>query len=112
MAPRVDQPQPGYYRRRQTKGGVWVGVLVYRPCPIDLEPATWGWIDRYPTLLAYTDGRHSVEAYTVWTSLRPVTKNEYEYLVSTNEWAREHAPHLPQANPHKAVDLDTMQPLF
>ena len=112
MAPRVDRPMPGYFKRRLIRGGVWVPVLVFRPCPIDLEPETWGWIDRWPTLLAYTDGRQIVDAYNVWTSLRPITQHEYEYLLSVNQWAREHAPEEPQAQPHKAVDLDTLPAIF
>ena len=112
MARRVDQPQPGYYRRRMVKDGVWVPVLIFRPCPIEMEPETWGWIDRWPTLLAYVDGGQIVDADIVWTHLRLTTKNEYEYLLKLNKHARDHEPALPQATPYKAVNLNAMKPLF
>ena len=114
MTLHISTPEPGHYQIKRVKGGVWVPVLVYRPCPFD----PWGWwVDRYYPLRIRLDGRvaedfgHEVLMQR-WAYLRPIDEEEYEYLVELHGWARAHAPYLPEANPNEAVDLGKMEPIF
>ncbi len=111
----IGRPIPGFYRLKKVRGGVWVPCLVYRPCP--MNPETGEWIDRWYPLRIRLDGRvaedygHDVLMQR-WPYLRPISEKEYTYLVHLHEWARKHAPHLPEANPREAVDLGSMEPIF
>ena len=114
MTLHISNPEPGYYQVRHVKGGVWVPVLVYRPCPFD----PWGWwVDRFYPLRIRLDGRvaedfgHDVLMQR-WPFLRPISEKEYLYLATLHQWAREHAPWEPEAHPNKAVNLDKMEPIF
>ena len=51
----ISIPSPGFYRTRLAKGGVWVPVLVYRPCPMDPEDGYP--LDRYYQLRCLVDGK-------------------------------------------------------
>ena len=115
-ARRIDQPVPGFYRMKRTKGGVWVPVLIWRPCRCTIggeEDHAWRpECDRYPPLRALIDSQESVDPLPLWTWLHPIAESEYRFLVDDHAWARQNAPNLPEADPKQAVDLDAIEPLF
>jgi hypothetical protein len=43
----ADLPEPGFFRTKLVKGGVWVPALIWQPCPMNWEPeypaADAGW---------------------------------------------------------------------
>jgi hypothetical protein len=106
----IGEPSPGFYRMKRVKGGVWVPVLIYRPCPLD--PYTGEPLQRWYHLRALVDGQEEVRPLTVWTRLHPISCAEYLFLVGLHAWARDYAPGLPEARTKEPIDLGSMPPLF
>ena len=112
MTLHISEPEPGWYRAKLTRGAVFVPVLVYRPCPIDPD---YGYpLDRWRALRCLVDGEEvsSAELDRLWPYVWPIPESEYVFLVGLHEWARRHAPYLPEANTRTAVDLASMAPVF
>ena len=111
MTRAIGTPEPGFFRMKLTRGGIFVAAIIWRPCPIEPNPETFQWIDRWPHLEAEIDGKPA-EVNRVWTSGRRILIAEYLYLKADRAWAREWAPNLPEANPRQPVDFNTLQPPF
>ncbi len=110
MTRAIGIPEPGFFQMRQVKGGVFVSAVIYRPCPLEIHnDAPWQWIDRWPHLKAEIDGQ-SADVGRVWTSGRRIPIAEYLFLKDDRAWARQYAPHLPEANPRQPVDFNTLAP--
>ena len=109
MTRAIASPEPGFFRLKLTKGGPWVPAILYRPCPIEFAPETFQAVDRHYRLVAEIDGK-LVDVHRVWTSGERITLAEYLYLKADHAWARQYAPHLPEANPGRAIDFDTLPP--
>ena len=115
MTLHIDRPSPGTYRMKRTKGGIWVPVLIWRPCVCTIGGELHDWTedcDRFPQLRALVDGWEDMDPQPIWTWCHPIEQAEYEFLVADHGWARSHAQDLPEANPRQAVNLNTMKPLF
>lgn len=111
----ITEPVAGYYRRRLVKGGVWMPVKLWFGPPLDPETGeeldrSWRWQAMDGDKLVAGDA----EIQDVWTRCcrEPINATEYFYLVADRAWCRENAPHLPEASPHKPIDLNQIQPLF
>jgi hypothetical protein len=99
---RIDQPLEGFFLRRLTRGGPWVG------CAIVQTGAGWR---------AQIDGRWCGEAHPdpavapgvmdIWTSGRRVDETEFRFRLGLKAWAEKHAPLHPAANPREPVNLLT-----
>lgn len=77
-APRHDaDPQCGFYKRRLTKGGPWVPVRIWCERDVDEHFELTG-----PERLACESEGRRVDPAHIWTTLRPITRAEYEALVS------------------------------
>ncbi len=109
MTRAIGTPEPGFFRMKLTRGGIWVAAVIYRPCRIEFEPETFQAVDRHYHLEAEIDGQPA-DVDRVWTSGRRVDMAEYLFLKDDRAWARQHAPHLPEANPRKPVDFNTLPP--
>jgi hypothetical protein len=48
----------------------------------------------------------------IWHYGLMIDQTEHDYLVARYQWAKEHAPDDPMANPTKPVDLKTLPPVF
>ncbi len=107
----INKPIPGFFKMRLVKGGPWVPALIYRPCPLELHPETFQWIDRWPHLKAEIDGM-PVSVDRIWTSGRIIPVAEYLYLTADRAWVRQYAPDLPEARPKEAIDIGTLPPIF
>lgn len=103
---RVDQPQPGYFRRRLAKGAPWVGCIIYYPCPFHVEPDGNVTVERSRPLLCMVNGEH-VDPFEVWTWVagQRISEAEYLFLIADAAHAMEFRPTAPRANPRKPIDL-------
>jgi hypothetical protein len=88
---------------RLRSGGVMVGVRVWFGLPLD--PETLDELDRAPRWNALING--------AWANLdqawprcagEPIDAREYGFLLARVDWAAEHVPDSPIADPTKAVD--------
>lgn len=69
-------------------------------------------MERSPFLAAYINGE-PVAVEDVWTRRgREITPEEYGHLVADRQWCATYAPHLPEGNPKKAVDLRKLAPIM
>ena len=100
--PRVmNKPEPGLWAIRLRKGGVEVAARIFL---CDHEPGHPGNKLDQPFMDAEINGER-VHPDRIWhTRGRPIDEAEYQYLLKVYEWARQHAPNDPAANPHQPVD--------
>lgn len=116
-------PEPGFYVMRLRSGAPLVPAIVHQLCPMVIpqpmivagpHPDDWCRpLDRSPHCEARIDGKR-VDLDRVWTarSLRPVSRAEFEFRSGPlRRWAREN-PSVPEARPHRSVDLSAIPPLF
>ena len=113
-----DTPVAGFYRARIVKNGAEVGIRIWFGQPVvDGEVQ-----DRAPRWCIEVNGETDfiekdpdhpeyrcrvpldVTRYWPWCAKNKITQAEYAYLVDHSRWAKENAPHLPDANPRKAID--------
>jgi hypothetical protein len=100
---------PGHYATRLVKGGPEVGCRVTHGPVID--PVTGETMDRGLRWHVEIDGKTEHYGPAPHARLllgRPITRSEYEFLIADRAWAREHAPHQPEARPREAVNLRTV----
>ena len=128
---RVDVIVPGHYEVRLRKGGPPVGARIAFMAPDD--PITGEPLDRSYRHRLWIGGREVQNDGTpsgvnpatgrwrrgfldvLWnTALHctPIDETRYRYLVSVHEWAVQHAPHRPEANPRQRVNLGEAAPLY
>lgn len=105
MSPHVDVPIAGWYRRKLTRGGPYVGVVLYYSCPFHFENDNMT-VDRSRPLLCLVNGEHA-DAMDQWTWIAGsrITEAEYSYLMADASHALEFRPSAPRANPRKTIDL-------
>lgn len=110
-APRIDIPQPGFYKLRLVKGGPFVPARIWtereRHGPRD-DLGKYGARE----VIRCQVGDELVDVMQAWPGLRPITKAEFDYLVATRVWAQEFAPHMPEANERKKIDLNLIPPIY
>lgn len=99
----VDSPREGYYRTRMVRGGPFVPVHIWYGPPHD--PETGEIMDRSPRWNALRNG-DPCDAAEVWNwcCAHPINETEYHYLLRLKEWAVQHAPNEPEANPVQTID--------
>lgn len=104
--PITTEPQPGFYRRRLVRGGVWCAVAIWIEQEID--PAT-GELSGDERLVCLVNGEPA-SAEDTWTYCggNPIPEAEYRYLESRHKWARAYAPGDPFASPAKKIDFNTL----
>jgi hypothetical protein len=117
------RPRPGFYVLRLRRGGPLIPALIYRLCPMVVpQPTTLDgphpddWcrpLDRSRCYSAQIDGKRAdVERIWFARSLRPISRDEFEFRSGPlRRWARQN-PNAPEARPEKPVDLSTIPPLF
>lgn len=118
MTRRIDIPEPGYFLVRLANGAMPMPARIYRPCPLETEPETWQWIDRYSPLQAEIAGE-PVPVERIWPmspSMPGKTMieraREYSYRMAVKAWAEQHDPTAPEANPRQAIDHLTTRVVF
>ncbi len=103
------EPHCGFYRLRWGRGKPWVPVAIW--LHQDIDPATEE-LREDEKFLALVDGK-SADPLTIWTycAHHPIDEPDYRYRVEFGEWARQHAPNHPAANPDVQINLLDMEPV-
>lgn len=113
FAPQAD-PKPGFYSVKLVKGGPAVGARIEHAPSTD--PETGEVLDRSWFWSAWIDGKlagspspdpMAAGCYRISVFGTPITEAEYLLLTKTGEWARQHAPDHPAADPTQPVNLLT-----
>lgn len=102
-APDITRPQPGFYRTRFVKNGPWIAARIWLDDSIPERPAV---------LLAEVDGKEA-DPYRIWPSVigNDITEIDFRHLGNVRRWAQTSAPHAPEAQPFKPINL-SQQPAF
>lgn len=112
-----DDPVPGYYMTRLTKGGPHVPLRIhFGPPVIDGEEQ-----DRAPIWVVTVDGAtdfvetgddgyrcrvaHDVYRYWPHCGRFPISEGDYRFMMARKQWAEKHDPTDPIANPRKKIDV-------
>lgn len=107
------KPRPGYFKMRLVKGGPFVAARIIRLCHCTIgsqgdRPHEWFLTcDRYPPLSAEINGEEA-DVARVWAYGREISPKEYKHPTALREWAEQHAPQEPEANPRDATNLLAM----
>ena len=102
----MDDPQPGFFRRRLVRGGPFVPVKVWLEQSIDVES---GEIDGDSVLKCIVDGfEANPEDHWTYICDQPISEEDYEYLWRLSDYARLHDRREPLANPRKKINLMTV----
>ncbi|MGJ8477290.1 hypothetical protein [Sphingobium yanoikuyae] len=106
-----DKPIAGHYRMRLRSGAAYCGVRIWHGAPLD--PVTGEELDRSHRWQAQANGE-DIALDRVWPKCGadPIDVDEYRHLCAVQDWAREHAPTSPQANPHRKADALSSPILF
>lgn len=102
-----------YWRARLVARGPFVGVCTWFGPPwIAGEELDRSWrhqalVRNETTARAILEGGHvPVTVDDIFLrNVEPITKDEWEYLVSHSEWAVAHAPQSPDATPTEKIDV-------
>lgn len=111
----INEPVAGYYKRKLVSKGPWVPVRLFYGPPVD--PETGDELDRswrWQACIGDEIKAGDAEIADVWVAScrSPITEAEWRFLVADRQWATEHAPHLPEANPYRRIDLASLPVLF
>jgi hypothetical protein len=112
--PRIDQPREGYYRTRLIRGGIFVGVRFYRDAEGYLRVEVDGRSHRIVKQDDAPDQIVLLDPLDIWPWCcgQEITEREFHFLARRREWAHEHAPDHPAANPTQPIDLTKLPPRF
>lgn len=107
----IADPLPGYYRRKLVKGGVWVPVHIWIEDG-DRCPETCALMS--DQIIRCTLAGEAADPFAEWLHCcdQPISRAEHDYLLAVLRHAAEHAPHMPEAQPRRPIDLSTMPPIF
>jgi hypothetical protein len=105
----ISRPEPGYFKLRFARGGAWVPARIWK---INHEPGVPDNIlDTGPILMA-TIGTREVDPHEVWERGQRIDQREYDHRLALADWTAHYAPHEPEANPKRRVDLSHASSLF
>jgi hypothetical protein len=106
-ADRIDRPRAGFFRTRLARGGIYVGVRFW------VDTVDRCWRVEVDGRLTRTDGQplDPLEVWP-WCAGQEITEREFNFLARRRQWAEEHAPDHPAANPEEPVDLSKLPPRF
>jgi hypothetical protein len=116
----ASEPQPGYFKTRLVRRGVWVPAIIWLPCPLILPepldqtpgPEDWCCPTERPRLLRARIGHDEADPYDVWVRGSDITAAEYAWRLARGDWAKRFAPAQPEANPKKPANLAQLPSLF
>ena len=110
--PRIDVPVEGFYRTQLVRRGLNVGVRFYFDADGYMRVEVDG---RTHKVLKQDDGSvvevllDPLEVWP-WCCGAPIPEREFNFLARRREWAKEHAPDHPAANPREPIDLNKLPP--
>lgn len=96
-----DAPQAGWFKRRLSKGGVYVAARIWLDQPTDESGELIG----QEEMRCEVNGeRRDPQQEWLWLANYPISEAEYRYMIADAKWARANAPDDPHADPTQAVD--------
>lgn len=110
----IGEPRASFYRTRLSRGGIFVGVLIWHGRPV-IEGER---LDRAPRWCVAVDGRTTnaegelLDVYETWPFAEKISAREYAFLKRRRLWAEQHAPEHPAAQPRRRADRRIMKPIF
>lgn len=104
------EPQCGWFKRRLVQGGPIVGARIFMEQPTDTDT---GELIGDEIMRCEVGGkpRDPVDEWA-WLANDPIPEAEYLYLIADADWAKQHAPRAPQANPREPVRSRNIPRLF
>lgn len=104
----TEEPQCGWYKRTLVKGGPQVPARIWIERELDPMQPEAPAID----VIKCEIGNRMVDPVREWTWLcqRPISQSEYNYLRHLMDYAAQHDPQEPLANPRKPMDWTKMRP--
>ena len=102
----IDDPQPGYFRRKLVKGGPWVPVRIWLQETVD--PAT-GELTADSYMCCDVDGKPA-NPDDQWSYCcdQPITIADFEHMTAVSKYAKARDPREPLAAPTKRINLLTV----
>lgn len=106
---KVNEPQPGYYRRRLVKDGPFVPCRIW----VEEERDEAGDLIADQKFFCLVNGR-AADAFDQWSWLasHPISEADYEFMTEDADWCRKYAPDDPKANPTKPIKARTTKPVL
>lgn len=103
-SPRIDRPQPGYYRLKLIRNGPWVGARIWIDDSIPERPA----------VMLATMGGKDADPMALWPRVcgEPISEQDYRYLMGVKDWAEKYDRTAPEASPHKPIDFNQLHIKF
>jgi hypothetical protein len=108
--PITHEPQCGFFKQRLVRGGPWVGVHIGYSFLTDEN----GELVSDEVLTCTVDGKPA-DPEQVWTYVakRPISSEEYRFLMNLSAYAKARDPDEPLAQPRKPInDLTTPIPVL
>jgi hypothetical protein len=95
--PRIDRPEPGFYKTRLCKGGPFVGAKI----ALGRRLASHNDVPVFDCVVA----GEVCDPYETWPWLagNPITREQYVFLEHKRLWAERSAPWEALAHPRKAI---------
>jgi len=104
-------PHCGWFKRKLVRGGVFVPARIW--VVQDIDPETGELLSDEQLQCEVNGAFADPEDAWSWICANPITEQEFRFLEASSEWAREHAPHEPMANPQQRVDwIAVPTPMF
>jgi len=102
----IDDPQPGYYRRKLVKGGPWVAVRIWLVEMVDKET---GELTADSYLCCDVDGKPA-DPNDQWSYCcdQAITIDDYNHMMRVSRYAKARDPREPLARPNQKIDLMTV----
>jgi hypothetical protein len=116
----LSHPEPGFFRLKQRRHGVWVPALIWRPCPW-VEPAEgpgcaapedWCRPTHRSRPLRARIGDTETSPLEVWERGSEIGPAEFHFRAALREWAIAAAPESPEARADEPVNLNRIGSLF
>lgn len=102
--PVADEPQCGFFKRKLVKNGPFV------PARIWLEQETGEDGELLGSELRCEVNGEAADPFEAWSYLcaNPITAAEFAYMAALKNWAAWYSPALPQAQPRRPIDWNTL----
>jgi hypothetical protein len=98
------EPQVGWYKRKLVSGGIHVPARIWIDQPVDDD----GLLIANEILCCEVNGEicNPFDAWP-WIWNQPISEAEFNYMTAQREWAKEHWPSDPAANPRQRLSALT-----
>ena len=105
---RIDKPEPGLFKMWLVPKGPHVAAQI-----IQGDDRSWrATIDGVAQEPSHLDPFHAAGVSRIWENGERIDADEYNHLRALSEWAKQHDPTHPLADPMQPVTIGRMKPPF